>query len=115
MSDVMEVPQLSDLEDLPVEVSSTGEPGVVILTSWANDGSTVTFTWNEMARSIHVRWVESGEVRLLMEREAATKVSVRECHGRIELWVWFNADSLGGKLVVRVGDRVHISDALLRK
>lgn len=72
-------------------------------------------TWDEIACSVSVRWQEGDEDRLILERETASKVSVREEQGRIEFWIWSDADGLGGELVVRVGDRVNVSDALLRK
>lgn len=115
MSALMEVPQLSDLDGLPVEVVSSEEPGVVSVTSWANDGSVVTVTWDEIAGSVQVRWTEADEERLVVEREMVSKVSVREDHGRIEFWIWSDAGVLGGELVVRVGDHVGVSDVLLRK
>jgi hypothetical protein len=115
MSALLEVPQLSDLDGLPVEVVTSDEPGVVSVTSWANDGSVVTFTWDEIAGSVHVRWTEADEERLLVERESASKVSVRENRGQIEFWVWSDAGGLGGQLVVRVGDHVGVSDVVLRK
>ncbi len=111
----MEVPQLSDLDGLPVEVVNSEEAGVVSVTSRANDGSVVTLTWDETAGSVHVRWTEADEERLVVERELASKVSVREDHGRVEFWIWSDAGGLGGQLVVRVGEHVGVSDALLRK
>jgi hypothetical protein len=114
-SGLTEVPRLSDLDGLPVQVVSSNEPGVVSVTSRASDGSVVTLTWDESAGSVHVRWTEGDEERLLVERETASKVSVREDHGRIEFRVWSDTGGLGGQLVVRVGDHVCVSDALLRK
>lgn len=114
MSAAMEVPQLSDLDGLPIEVVRLDEPGVVRVTGWANDGSVVTLTWDEVAGSAHLRWVEDDEERLALEREAVSKVSVREDHGQVEFWVWSDAGGLAGQLVVRVGDHVGVSDVLLR-
>ncbi|QRP47966.1 hypothetical protein [Amycolatopsis sp. FDAARGOS 1241] len=111
----MEVPQLSDLDGLPIEVVPADEPGVVSMTARANDGSGVTLTWDEIAGAVHVRWTEANKERLPLERETVSKVSVREEHGQIEFWVWSDADGLGGQLIVRVGEHVRVSDALLRK
>lgn len=115
MSALMEVPRLSDLDGLPVETVPAEEPGVVSVTSWANDGSVVTLTWDESGGSVQVRWTQTEEVRLLVEREAVSKISVREKRGGIEFWVWVDGEGIGGQLVVRVGDHVDVSDALLRK
>lgn len=111
----MEVPRLSDLDGLPVDIVLADEPGVVSVTSWASHGSVVTRTWDETAGSAHVRWTEAGEEPLRIERETVTKVSVREDGGQIEFWVWSEAGGLGGQLVVRVGAHVGVSDALLRR
>lgn len=115
MSAPMDVPRLADLHGLPIDVVPSEEPGVVSVTSWANDGSVVTLTWDETAASVHVRWMEVDEVRLVVEREMVSKVSIRHDRGEIEFWVWLDAGGLGGQLVVRVGDRVGVVDALLRK
>ena len=115
MSALIEVPRLSDLDGLPVETVPAEVPGVVSVTGWANDGSVITLTWDETAGSVHVCRTQTEEVRLLVEREAVSKISVRESHGGIEFWVWVDGGGIGGQLVVRVGDHVDVSDTLLRK
>ena len=115
MSALLEVPRITDLDGLPVDVASSDELGVVAVTASAGDGAVVTLTWNEVAGSVSIRWLEAGDERLALEREIATKVSVCEEHGQVEFRVWSEADGLGGQLVVRVGEHVGVSDALLRK
>lgn len=115
MSAQLEVPRLSDLDDIPIEVVLSDEPGVVSLRAWANDGAVVTLTWDEIARSVHVTWLEATDERMRVEREAASKVSVRETAGQVEFRVWIDGAGLGGQLTVRVGDHVSVSDVLLRK
>lgn len=115
MSVVPEVPLLSDLNGLPLEVVALEEPGAVSVTAWANDGAVVMLIWDTIAASVHLRWVEAEEVRLTITREGLSKVSVREERGQIEFWVWSDAIDFGGQLVVRVGDRVNVSDAILRR
>ncbi|MFD7077075.1 hypothetical protein ACFV9G_22895 [Nocardioides sp. NPDC059952] len=110
-----EVPQIADLGGLPVEVVSLESPGVVAVTAWANDGDTVTLTWDEIAGSASVRWIAGEETRLSLERELLSKISVREeAAGRVEFWIWSESPELGGQLIVRVGVRVSVEDALLR-
>ena len=111
----MEVPQLSDLDGLPVEITWPDEPGVVRLTSRASDGSVVAVTWDETAGSVHVLWTDGDEERLRIYRETVAKVSVRHVDGRVEFWVWSDGGGSGGQLVVDVGSRVRVADALLRK
>jgi hypothetical protein len=115
MGAILEVPQLADLAGLPVEVTTLDAPGTVSVTAWANDGAVVTLTWDEIAGSVSVRWVEHGTERLALERESVSKVSVRGERDRVEFWVWLAADGLGGQLVVRVGEHVGLVDAILRK
>ena len=115
MSTLLEVPRIAELDGLPVEVSPSETTGVVSVTAWANDGSVVTLTWDEIAGSVNVRWLEGGDERLVLERETASKVSVREEDDQVQFWIWSEADGLGGQLVVRVGEHVVVSDALLRK
>lgn len=62
-----------------------------------------------------VRWLGDADERLVIEREAAAKVSVREEQGQVEFWIWSDTDGLAGHLVVSVGDRVRVTDAILRK
>ena len=116
MSALLEVPRTTDLDGLPVDVASSDELGVVAVTASAGDGAVVTLTWNEIAGSVSLRWIEAGDERLALEREIATKVTVREEYGQVvEFRVWSEADGLGGQLVVRVGKHVGVSDALLRQ
>jgi hypothetical protein len=115
MSATLEVPQIADLGDLPIEVAPLDAPGVVAVTAWATDGAAVTLTWDVIARSVSVRWLEAGDERLTLEREAASKVSVREERGQVEFWVWSDTQDLAGQLVVRVGDHVGVSDAILHR
>ena len=58
MSAMREVPQIADLAGLPVEVVPSDTPGVVSVTAWANDGAVLTLTWDEIAGSVSVRWLE---------------------------------------------------------
>lgn len=111
---VLEVPRVSDLDGLPVEVVTDEETMVVTVTSRTGDGSTVTLSWDETARSAHLRWSEDGHTRFIVERETASKVSIREQGGGVELRVWSASPGLSGQLLVRVDDRVTVEDALLR-
>lgn len=114
MTEVMEVPKIQDLADLPVDVVRADSPGVVTVTAIANDGSTVAVTWDEIASSVHIRCLAEDIERLLMEREGVSKISVRVDHDELQFWIWSIADGLAGELVVRVGRQVHVTDALLR-
>jgi hypothetical protein len=114
VSAVLEVPRISDLDALSVEVVFSDEPGVASVTARANDGAVVILTWDEIAGSVSVRWVEDGIERLALDRESASKVSIREERGRVEFWIWSGVDGLSGQLIVSAAERVSVTDVLLR-
>ena len=108
----LEVPHLTDLDEDRVDVVSH-EAGVASVTAQARDGDLVTLTWDELACSVHVRWMSGSHERLTLERETASKVSVRVDHDQVQFHVWSEANDLRGKLVVRIGGLVEVIDALL--
>ncbi|WP_291379381.1 hypothetical protein [Demequina sp.] len=114
MSVRLEVPDLDDLSDLGVAIEPSEQPGVVSLTAWAGDGSSVTLTWDEIAGSASIRWVDGDHERLVLERETASKISVRADGASLQFHVWSRSQGLGGELVVRVGEGVSVRDVLLR-
>ncbi len=114
MSAQLEVPRLDDLRDLPIEIEPSDQAGVVSLTAWANDGGSVTLTWDEIAGSARIRWIDGDSERLVLERETVSKISVRDVGGSVRFRVWSRSHGLGGELVVDVGERVSVRDALLR-
>ena len=113
MSAQLEVPRLEDLSDIGIMVEPSEQPWVVSLVAWAQDGSTVTLTWDEIAGSARIRWTIGNEVRLVVERETPVKISVRDEHGAIEFHVWSRWEGIGGELIVRVGEHVAVHDTLL--
>jgi hypothetical protein len=115
MSARLEVPRLDDLSDLDIVIEQPGQPGVVSLTSWANDGSSVILTWDEIAGSVSVRWSDGDSERLLLERESVSKISVRDEHGSIKFRVWSYWEGLGGELIVGIGEHILVRDKLLRR
>lgn len=114
MSAHLEVPRLNDLSDLGIVIEPSEQPGVVSLTAWAGDGGSVTLTWDEIAGSVSIRWVDADQERLVLEREAASKISVRTEGGSVQFHVWSRSQGMGGELLVRVGESVSIRDVLLR-
>ncbi len=112
MSTRLEVPRLADLGEYRVEVASHAL-GVASVTAQARDGDQVTLTWDEFVRSVNIRWMSGAHERLILERESASKVSVREDHGQVQFHIWSVAQDLRGKLVVRIGAHVGVTDALL--
>lgn len=114
MSARLEVPHLEDLRDLGLVIEPSEQSGVVSLTARAVDGGAVTLTWDEIAASASVRWVDGDQERLVLEREAASKIAVHADGACVQFHVWSRSQDLGGELVVRVGAGVYVRDALLR-
>lgn len=114
MSAQLEVPRREDLSDIGVGVETSDQPWVVSLVAWANGGNTVTLTWDETAGSASIRWLNGDEERLVLEREAPVKISVRDKRGVIEFHVWSRWEGMAGELIVRVGQHVSVHDTLLR-
>lgn len=110
----IEVPQLDDLSDLGVVIEASERPGVASVTAWAGDGDCVTCTWDEIASSATVRWIDGDAECIVLEREMVSKVSVRSGRGGIHFHVWSRSEGLRGELHVQVGERVALRDALLR-
>jgi hypothetical protein len=110
----MEVPNTEDLHGLPVYVEVGEEPGVVTITARADDGDVVSLAWDEVAASARIRWAADDVDRLVLEREAVSRIAVCQEGGWVDLRVRTRTDALKGELVVRVGDRVAITDVLLR-
>lgn len=114
MSIALEVPHPDDLADLAVTVEPSAQPWIASVTARADDGSRVTLTWDEIAGSVSVRWVDGDRERLVLERETASKVSVRGSEEGIQMHVWSSSEGVRGELVVRVGEGVAVRDVVLR-
>ncbi|MFD2469078.1 hypothetical protein [Amycolatopsis silviterrae] len=114
MNPLLEVPNVSDLDEYPVEVVLADEPGVVNVKASAHDGSSVALTWDVTAGSARICWKRADDVQWIVEREGLSKISVREERDRIEFWIWSGGYGFRGELVVRIGKHVYISDVLLR-
>jgi hypothetical protein len=111
---LFESPSIAEIIHLSVELVPVEGTGVVSVRAYADDGDTVTLTWDVIARSFTIWWRRSGVERLRIERELATQISIRDDHGAVELECWSRGSDFGGHLLVRVADHVSASDAILR-
>ncbi|GAA2445395.1 hypothetical protein GCM10009857_06500 [Agromyces soli] len=110
----METPELSELAGLPIELRRGGEPWVTSVVARSSNGDEVRFTWDEIAAAVHVRW-DSGSLCLLtLERESIAKVSVRQRGDEVLLEAVMRESDLEGTTVVVVGDRIAVTDSVLR-
>lgn len=115
MSRRLEVPLDEDLAELPLEVLSGESLGVSTVLAVAGDGSELSVTWDEIACSVTVRWRSEGTDRLVMTRETATQVTIRDERDHTDFRIRSESDELTGELVIGVGSVVTVSDALLRR
>ena len=113
MSALLEVPRVSDLTSLTVDVVSD-QAGVVSVSATAGDGDTAILTWDEITGTVALRWAAGGRERLNFTRESATRVTIREQVDAIEFHVWSRSEGIDGQLVVRVGKEVSVIDQILR-
>jgi hypothetical protein len=114
MSAQLEVPSSWDLADLGIVLEESDSPGVASITVMSGSGGRVTLTWDEIAGAVSVRWTEGGRDCLVLARETASKVSVRDLGSSVEFRVWSSSPALGGELVLEIGETVSVRDVLLR-
>jgi len=84
----LEAPPIAEIIHLPVELVPVEGLGVVSVRAHSDDGDTVTLTWDEIAGSCTIWWRQGEVRRLRIDRELATKVSIREDHGAVEFRCW---------------------------
>lgn len=108
----IEVPRPDHLAGLPVDAVPGRDPGVCSVTARAGEGDDATVIWNELAGPAPARWQSCGVVRLDARRSRRSPSAT--LGERVEFHVWFRIDGLGGELVVDIGQRVMVTDALLR-
>lgn len=114
MSAPLEVPTPEDLASLGLDVQAAEEPWIVSVSAAAKDGDEVVITWDEISGSVHVRWMNADETRLVLEREIVAKVSIQSDRDGLEFRIWSRSAGVTGELTVRVGAHVAVQDALLR-
>ena len=110
----LEVPTLEDLTNLGLDVETAEEPWIVSVSAVAKDGDKVVVTWDEISGSVHVRWINTDETRLVLERDIVTKVSIQSNRDALEFRIWSRSADVTGELTVCVGAHVACHDALLR-
>lgn len=114
MTIALHVPSPDVLSGLPVEVRNGDEPWITVVTGASADDGQVAVTWDVMAQSVALRWEVAGETVVSIERERATQVLAEETSGGFRFHIEFESADLRGTLTVDVGNRVRISDALIR-
>ena len=113
MSAPLEVPRVSELQSVTVEVDPD-QTGVVSVSAVADDGDEANLTWDEITGAVALRWVIGDREPLVLTRETATRVSIQEHSGSVEFNVWSRSEGVEGQLVVRVGSHVSVLDQILR-
>ena len=114
----LQVPDLSDLEDLGIDVERGEEPWQVYLKVQAKDGSRVELSWDELTASVSVSLHEGEREILSIYREEIRSMPVNRNRGclyfSVETYSERRKDAaLAGTLLIEVGERVSVSDTLL--
>ncbi len=115
MQQRMDVPPDDELTGLPVAVLRGIEPWVTTLRATADDGSTVDFTWDEVAGSIAFCVLQGEAEMTRVEREMIKSVRVYEAHGGLYFEADISTGELSGTLSLGVGRIITFRDALLRR
>jgi hypothetical protein len=111
----MVVPDPEDLLHLPVEVLPGDEQWVNSVVAEAEGGDQLLLTWDQIARSVSIRWRLDDREVLVMERECVVEVAVRQESGELVMLVRTQSQDLEGTLRVEVGASVRVVDALLAR
>lgn len=114
MGTPLEVPRLQDLQALGLTVETGDEPWIASVRAVASDDDTVVITWDEISASAHVRWMSADTTRLVLEREAVSKVSIHSDGDGLTFRILSRSTDVTAELTVRLGARVAVHDALLR-
>lgn len=114
MSAPLVAPRPEDLASLGLDVQAAEEPWIVSVSVAAKDGDEVVITWDEISGSVHVRWMNAEETRLVIEREIVSKVSIHRDRDGLEFRIWSRSADVTGELTLRVGAHVAVHDAMLR-
>ena len=110
----MEAPGLEELEADHFVVERGQVPWVASVTASARSLDEVRVTWDVIAQSVHVRWLNEARDVLVLERETVSRVSVRRVHEDVVFEVLTRSEGVHGVLQVTVGERVSVVDAILR-
>ena len=76
-------------------------------------GEQVVLTYDVLGRSVSCSVTQQGATRLQLTRGGAVRLWVDRVADEVVCTVEFDTDSLGGRLVIRVGAAVSVSDVLL--
>ncbi len=110
--DVPEDVVVTDATGLLPEVRDDGTARYVTIPGGA--GNEVLFSYDVFERSIRLRWLEQGQERLEIYRDAATRLRFEYADGTYTVRTTFTSDELVGELTVEVSlERVRVTDKML--
>lgn len=109
-----EVTPFEELVGMGLLAARLDEPWVGSVQAFSHSGTAVTVSWNELEHSVSVRALDEDVEWLVIDREGASKLAISEQEGVTTVDVWSMTDEFSSHLRVLIGDRVTVSDSVLR-
>ncbi len=116
MSGPLKAPDLSDLEELGIDVERGEEPWQVNVKMQAADGSQVAISWDEVAADAFVSWMVGERELLRSYRQQVEMISVNRHLGSLYVSIRTVAEHIRGgpargTLIVEVDEHVSVRDS----
>ncbi len=107
------VPDVHELEELPLEVDRSGAPDVTAIMAWEGD-DTVRVTWDASRRTANMVWTKEFQAHLVADRSDVSEIIVRSLDDdHVEISVIWGAPGEQRQLVARVMDPIDMTDTPL--
>lgn len=96
------------------EWPDTDENGTRVLTLQGNSGKSVVFSYDALARSVRIRWVDDQGVEMLdLFREGATRLSFASGQAVKQIFIDFHTGECAGTMEILMTPHFSVSDRLL--
>ena len=116
MSGPLQVPEVSDLEEMGINVKRGEEPWEVYVKVQAEDGSRVDLSWSEVAADASVSWMVGERELFRSYRQQVEMISVNRHLGRLYFTIKTVSERVrhgGATLIVEVGEHVSVRDSVI--
>ncbi len=96
------------------EWPDSDESGTRFLTLQDNSGQSITFSYDALARSVRIRWVNEQGVEILdFFRESATRLSFTSGQSTKHISIDFHTGECAGTTEIQLMPRLSVRDRLL--
>ncbi|WNI31342.1 hypothetical protein [Streptomyces sp. ITFR-6] len=107
-------PDDEDVYEAIGEWPDSDESGARILTLQDNSGQSITFSYDALARSVRIHWVNDQGVEMLdFFRESATRLSFTSGKSAKHISVDFHMGECAGTTEIQLSPRLSVRDRLL--